>query len=61
MMKAFIFQLCWKKMLVEPILDHWNQGGKISRKTGQRLFFIPFRCLMDIPEKEKSVILSGFT
>ncbi len=43
-------------MLVDPILAHWTQGGIIS-SSGERVFFVPLRCLMDLPEKEKYKIL----
>jgi len=39
-------------MIVKPVLQHWKEGGKITR-DGTRIVFVPFRSLMDIPEKEK--------
>jgi hypothetical protein len=39
-------------MVVDPIKEHWQQGGLVTMR-GDRLFFIPFRCLMDMPEKER--------
>jgi hypothetical protein len=38
-------------MMVDPIKQHWTEG--LITHTGERLFFIPLNCLMDMPEKEK--------
>jgi hypothetical protein len=51
MFKAFMYHKCWQIMLVDPLLKHLQGEGSLL--NGERVFFFPSRCLMDMPEKEK--------
>ena len=56
--KRFIFQQSWHLMIAKPYMEQLAaQGNNWNDADGNeiRVFCIPFRCLMDLPEKEKCV------